>query len=477
MTENKPDILALDLDGTLLGTDSLWEMFFKALSKGQLTPLIWLLTGRLGFKKRLAESVELDFDLLPWNQEVINLAIAHHDKGGEVWLATAANKAMAAKVAARFGFIKGYIASDERVNLKSHAKAAELVHRFGRGNFAYAGDSRADIAVWRESGLAIVVNSGHLAKLANPIGGQVEIIAPIGTRSPSFGQILKAARAYQWVKNLLLFIPLFLAHAYSVSNFCLAFLAFLTFCLFSSAGYVLNDLLDIDSDRLHPVKRRRPFASGSIDLSRGGLIFLGCLIGGLICALFVSQLFLLLAGLYLSSTILYSLGFKSKPILDVVVLTLLYTLRVFAGGQAVGLDVSQWLLSFSFFIFASLSLFKRLTELRRLGTEVTPNKRRPYKVTDAGFIRSSAATCIGCAVLTLAIYVGDDNARRFYSFPGLLLTFCPVLFYWLFRLLKLADEGQMDFDPVIFILKDRLSWVCLGLGVLIYILASLGKAP
>ncbi|MDR1656050.1 MAG: UbiA family prenyltransferase [Deltaproteobacteria bacterium] len=475
MTEEKPDILALDLDGTLLGTDSLWELFFKALSLGRLAPLAWLVSGRLAFKKRLAETVELDFDRLPWNQRVIDLAMAHREAGGEVWLATAANEAMAVKVCARFDFFSGYLASDDKINLKSRAKARELSGRFGRGKYAYAGDSRADVAVWAEADRAIVVNSGRLSRLARPLSGKVEVIAPVGTKSPSLGQILSAARAYQWVKNIILFVPIFLAHAFSAANFGRVFLAFIVFCLFSSAGYIINDLLDIDSDRRHPSKHNRPFASGAIDLSRGGLIFLGALVGGLVIASLVGQLFILLAGIYLVSAVLYSLRFKSVAILDVIVLTLLYTLRILAGGQAVGLEVSQWLLSFSFFTFASLSLFKRLTELKRLTqAAASENTRRPYVAADAGFIRSIAAGSICCAVLTLAIYVGDAAARKYYGFPGLLLAFCPILFYWLARLLKLADEGKIDYDPIIFVLSDRQSWICLGLGIVIYFCASLG---
>ncbi|MDR1086015.1 MAG: UbiA family prenyltransferase [Deltaproteobacteria bacterium] len=467
--------LVIDLDGTLLKTDSLWELFFKALSNGHLESFIWLLSGRAHFKNRLASSTELDLNILPWNQEVIDLARVSREKGGQVWLATASDEILARKVTEHFDFFSGCISSDGRQNLKGEAKALELVKRFGTGGFIYAGNSSADVKVWAAAGEAIVVGDSNLASKARQVNSNVTVLAPGSSSFLSFRPILKVTRMHQWAKNFLLFVPLIMGHFFSWNALAKSAAGFLAFCFISSAGYILNDLLDIDSDRRHPEKRNRPFASGSVDLPQGFFLFTVSLSAGLLVALIVGLPFLTVALLYFIAAALYSLSLKLVNIVDIVVLTLLYCLRVFAGGVATNVEISQWLLSFSFFVFAALSLIKRLGELRRTSIEGTEsNSRRPYESNDAVFFLTLTSGCICSAVLTLAIYVGDAAAFSRYRSPELLLLFCPVLFYWLARLLKLADGGKMPYDPVFFTLTDKVSWFCLGLGILAYLLATIG---
>jgi 4-hydroxybenzoate polyprenyltransferase/phosphoserine phosphatase len=470
MNINKNKILVVDLDGTLLKTDSLWELFFKALSKGFIVPIFWTFLGRAAFKNRLARLIELEFDLLPWNQEVVDFSRNYYNQGGHVWLATASDEIIAKKVTEYFNFFSGFIGSNGLQNLKGQLKAEELSRRFGINNFVYVGNSNSDLKIWKIASEAVVVGAPSLIRKAQSVNSKV---TPL-TLSISIHSIIRLIRVHQWAKNVLLFFPLIMAHYFTLSSVVIVFFGFLAFCLFSSSGYILNDLLDINSDRRHPEKRQRPFASGTIDLPIGALIFLVLMTSGIIIGLLINSYFLFINLLYLTTTILYSLKLKTIHLVDIVVLTLLYCLRVLAGGVALNLYISQWLLSFSFFVFAALSLIKRLGEVKRFSLEgIESNSRRPYGSGDTIFFQTLTSGCICSAVLTLAIYVGDSVAFTRYRSPGLLLLFCPVLFYWLGRLLKLAGDGKMPYDPVIFTLKDKISWFCLGIGILVYILATM----
>jgi 4-hydroxybenzoate polyprenyltransferase/phosphoserine phosphatase len=293
---NKLKGLALDLDGTLLATDSLWELFFKALSEGHLSALFWLLAGRLTFKAKMAKLTELNFDLLPWNQEVIKLARAHKAQGGEVWLATAANEVMAKKVVNYFDFFSGYLASDKRANLKGQAKAKALADRFGLGGFIYAGDSRADLSVWPAASGAIVVGSEKLAQQAKPMAGpsaepaelaepglgEVTRLEPVGSKTPTLAMIAELAEPLKCLNCALVFLPMFLTLAFSWGSFFRTVGAFLGFGAILAAGRTLLSLFRVEEDRRdpNPQKRQGLFAAGRLDLSRGGFIFLGFLVAG-----------------------------------------------------------------------------------------------------------------------------------------------------------------------------------------------------
>ncbi|MDR0356467.1 MAG: UbiA family prenyltransferase [Deltaproteobacteria bacterium] len=476
MSTYHPKILALDLDGTLLGTDSLWELFFKGLSLGRISPLLWLLTGRLSFKRRLAETVDLDLALLPWNPKVIELALAHKAKGGEVWLATAANEAMAKKVVAHFDFFSGYMGSDRQVNLKSAAKALELSRRFGPGKFIYAGDSGADVAVWREAGGAVVVGSEKLAGRAEPRQGRVETVPPVGTKSPSPALVLKTARAGQWVNNLWLLVPLLAAGLSASSNLAQAALALVVFCLYSSAASVAGDLLSVESDRRSPKTRQSPFASGALDLSRGGFIFLGSLLVGLSASLFLGWAFFFLALLHLFFSIIYSLSIKNRFILDAVAFALLFVVRLLAGSAAMGVRNSLWLILFSFFLFASLGLVKRLISIRSRtpAEEASAVAFQPFKIAESALVKFLCVVCICATAPTLLVFASDEAAWSLYGrqreIHRLLLLLCAALFYWLVRFLKMADAGRIGREPLSFLRKDKISWICLGLGAVVLIL-------
>ncbi|MDR2386891.1 MAG: hypothetical protein LBE80_04810, partial [Deltaproteobacteria bacterium] len=290
MSEEKPTALVLDLDGTLLGTDSLWELFFKALSQGRWAPLLWLFCGRLFLKRKLAETTWLDLDLLPWNPGVIRLAQEYHEKGGQVWLATAANQAMAKKVYERFDFFTGYLASDEKINLRSAAKAKALVKLFGQGGYIYAGDSGADPPVWRDSGGAVVVGDEKRAQTAKPLDGEVMIIDPVGTKRPSLKMIFELAQPQNCLQNLLVFVPLLMSRLFYPENFGLAFLALLGFSFITMGGNVLGELYAVEKNRQDLAKKNGTLAAGRLDLSRAGFISLGFMLAALILFTFLGRI-------------------------------------------------------------------------------------------------------------------------------------------------------------------------------------------
>jgi 4-hydroxybenzoate polyprenyltransferase len=475
MTNNQTNIIAIDLNGTLLKTDSLWEMFFKAISQGNFYPLLWILSGRTIFKNKLANLIDLDLDFLPWNNDVIELASKNYTLGRQIWLATAADKAFAIKVVHHFPFFTNYIASDINHNLIGQAKSIELTKLFGQKGFIYVGNSSADLKVWEAASEAVVVGDQVLTHRVKLVNQKVTILTHTNSNLFTLRSILKLIRIHQWSKNILLFVPLIMAHLFNWPALLDALFSFLAFCFFSSCGYILNDLLDIESDRRHQEKRLRPFAAGTIDPAKGAFLCIFTFIYGLIFSLSVSSNFLICSLIYLLLSIIYSIKLKTMIIIDITILTLLYTLRIFSGGIALNAITSQWLLSFSFFIFAALSLIKRLGEIKKLSYDGLISKtRRPYNAEDAIFFLTLTSGCICSAVLTLAIYVGDELAFTQYRTPKILLLICPILFFWLIRLLKLANEGKMPYDPIFFILKDKTSLICLVLSIILYLIATLG---
>lgn len=467
----KNKVLVLDLDGTLLKTDSLWELFLIAIAGGNFSILFWLLRGRVEFKRRLAALHGYDLSLWPWNMEVLKLAKSWKAQGGEVWLATAANIVLAEHISRHFEFFAGVLGSDGTTNLKGKHKARALVEKFGEKGFAYAGDASCDLAIWQHCAAAYIVER-H-----DKLYPQVVKICPevhrIAGGVGGLKALFKAMRPHQWSKNALVLIAPLLAHDFSFFAFFYSFIAFIVFCLLASSGYLVNDLLDLETDRKHPKKKMRVFASGNCSLAHGAigagvLVFIALLLLPLF-----NSFFALLAFGYFTLTILYSLQFKRILLFDVVVLAILYSIRLVAGTVAIGAGLSIWILAFSFFVFGSLSLAKRIGEIIRLrGAQVAQSSRRGYTIEDASALAALDGGCICGATLTLALYSGEHNASVQYSAPSFLLLFCPIIFYWLARFLVLAHRGQMHYDPVSFALRDKQSLLCLSAGALIYAIAS-----
>lgn len=468
--------LCVDLDGTLIRTDLLWESLLALLKQSPLSVFrlpFWLLKGKASFKHEIARRVTLDASTLPYDQALVEFLSNERRSGRELVLATASHESFARAVAAHLGlFDERVFGSDASTNLKGARKVALLVERYGARRFAYAGNSTADLPVWAEANEAIVVNAA--AGLVSRAQTLTPVSRVFSERVTWLKQVAKALRVHQWAKNVLVFIPVVASH--QITNRALmlqATLAFLSFSFSASAVYIVNDCLDLASDRRHPRKKYRPFASGSLSIPFGLLLAAGCLVGGLVLALALPSPFLFVLAGYLVLTTGYSFYLKQFVLLDVIVLAQLYTVRVYGGGAATGVAPSHWLLTFSLFLFLSLALVKRFTELRLTGeAEGKELHGRGYWVTDLEHI-SSIGTASGLlAVLVLALYISSKEVLLLYTHADVLWLVCPVMLYWISRVWMLAYRNRMDDDPVVFAVKDSKSYLMAAIIGAILFLAT-----
>jgi 4-hydroxybenzoate polyprenyltransferase len=295
------------------------------------------------------------------------------------------------------------------------------------------------------------------------------------------GPIIRALRPHHWAKNALVFLPVLLAHVgEDVSNILHAFVAFVAFSLVASSVYVTNDLADMETDRRHPTKRSRPFASGALPSSLGPPLALVLLTLGIsVSVVFLPRAFTETLITYLALTLLYSFWMKRRLLLDVLLLAALYTLRILGGGRATGIAISEWLLAFSVFFFLSLAFVKRYSELRALGEEddMLLVAGRSYKVTDLSVIETVGPTAGYLAVLVLALYVNSEPVTALYSNTAGLWLVCPLLLYWITRIWFLAKRGDIHEDPIVFALTDRVSLLAGVLVVVLVGMAALGLGP
>jgi 4-hydroxybenzoate polyprenyltransferase len=470
-------VLAVDLDGTLLHTDTLVESVVTLLRQRpwMIGPaLLALLRGRAGFKAWLAGRVDLEVGCLPFNGELLDWLRGERAQGRRLVLVTAADRRIADAVAAHTGLFDEVLASEGGVNLKGRAKAAALVERYGPGNFDYAGNAPADLPVWRVAREAIVVGGAALEQDAR----QVATVGRRFARPPlQAATVLRALRLHQWVKNLLVFVPILAAHRFTDgATLAAVALAFVVFGLTASAVYLINDLVDLPADRGHPRKCRRPFACGDLPLAWGMLLPPLLLVAAAaLGAAWLPPAFLAVLAGYFVLTTAYSFLLKRLPIVDVMTLAGLYTIRVIAGGAAVALPPSFWLLACSMFIFLSLALVKRDTELRSLLARGELAARgRGWHVDDLPLIGGLGAASGIAAVLVLALYIDSQAAQNLYLTPEALWFICPLLLYWVSRLWFKTHRGEMHEDPVVFAMQDRTSLVLGALTAAIVAVATLG---
>lgn len=466
--------LCVDLDGTLLQADLLLEMFVRYLKPNPLRAfnvLGWLLRGPAYLKARLAEQVELDVRTLPVNASFVEWLKAEKEAGRKLVLCTAANEAIAVKVAAHFGLFDEVIASCDATNVCGKVKAEQLVARYGAKGFDYAANEHKDLHVWRLAHAAVIVAPPPLLKrlLRESISVERTFEIASGSLRSRLKSWLRALRLHQWAKNLLIFVPLAAAHRLGdFGAFASCIGAFLLFGLCASGGYIVNDLLDLDADRSHPRKRFRPFACGDIPIVHGivaaSLLIFGSLV---VAAIALPLAFAATLALYLTTSLWYSIALKRIAMVDVLALASLYSIRIVAGGAAVLIVPSFWLLAFAMFLFLSLAAAKRYAELRaahEAGKADAPG--RGYSVADLPLLQSSGLAAGYLAVLVLALYV-NSGAATMYRLPELLWLLCPLLLYWINRVWLKTSRGQMHDDPVVFALTDRPSLFVFALsGVL-----------
>lgn len=372
-------------------------------------------------------------------------------------LCTATDATIAQAIADHLGLFDEVIASDGSTNVAGAHKAQALRERFGQGGFDYAGNAAPDLPVWAQARKAIVVN-GNAALVQKAQGiAEVEHIFP--PQSAGISTLRRMLRVHQWLKNLLLFVPLLAAHQLGNGPAWLALLlAFASFSLCASSVYIANDLLDLESDRLHPRKRLRPFASGQMPVWQGVVFAPLLLLASLLLATFVGGQFLPWLLAYFVLTCAYSWGLKRLVLVDCLTLALLYTLRIVAGAAAVGQALSFWLLAFSVFLFLSLAFVKRYAELE---VQVLSGKQkilgRGYHTTDAPIVQTMGIVSGYASVLVLALYLNSDAVLRLYRAPQVIWGAVPVMLFWVSWMWLQAQRGQMHDDPLVFAVKDRAS--------------------
>jgi len=466
--------LVVDLDGTLVQTDLLIESVSRLLRQQPRALLAlpwWLLKGRANLKRELARRVELDPTLLPYRSSLLDYLHTEHAKGRSIILATASDRQLANQVADHLKLFDLVVASDGHTNLSGERKRRRLVEQFGERGFDYVGNESRDLAVWSSARKAIVVNPNP--RLLRAVARVAECESAFASRGASLRDYLSALRPEHWLKNLLVFVPLFAAHLFftplAVAKTLVAFVAF---CCCASGGYLLNDLLDLQADRRHPQKRMRPFASGRLPLAYAlvmapVMFFLGCVL-----AVVVSWLLLGILLLYFALTLAYSLELKRVALLDILVLASLYTLRIVGGTAAIAVWPSVWLLGFSMFLFTSLAFVKRYAELVIMrGVEGDHATARGYELSDAELLASKGTASGYAAVLVLALYIASGAVKANYSRHELIWLLCPLLLYWLGYLWLIAHRGKMFHDPLVYALRDRTSRILIMLMLATVLLA------
>jgi 4-hydroxybenzoate polyprenyltransferase len=453
--------LCVDLDGTLILSDMLWESTVRLLRKNPLWLAVipfWWMRGRACLKKEIARRVEVDVATLPYNEPFVAHLRELKRDGRPLVLATASDRVMADQVARHVGLFDEVLASDGQTNLRASAKRKALTAKFGERGYDYAGNSSVDLAVWQGAREAVVVNAGNgLAQRA----AQVTKVGPTFPATESMlGGLVQVLRPHQWIKNLIVFIPIITSHKLDFWPLLSGFGAFIALCLCASGGYVLNDLVDLEADRHHPTKRKRPFAAGNLPLPAGLILVPLLLAASAFAAWQTFPPLVALLGLYLVATTAYSCHLKRVPLLDVFVLAGLYTLRLIAGHVVTGIEYSSWLLVFSMFIFLSLALLKRFCELQNLREQnQTDAKGRGYTAADLELVAMIGLVSGYLAVLVLALYVNSQQVVELYQRPLSLLLICPLMLYWISRVWLIGHRGQMHSDPVLFALKDWPSYV------------------
>ena len=457
-------ILCVDLDGTFVKTDMLYESFLFKFKKNPLvifSCIFWLLIGgKVLLKSKLAENFDFDVSALPYNEDVVVFCHSKKEQGCDIFLVSASNGSICEKIEQNFSFFTP-ICKPNDINLAGSNKADFLVKKFGEKKFDYVGNSSVDLAIWEKSEQAFCVNcSKSLVECCKKLNSNtIYLENKLNKKKKKVKSFLKMIRAHQWVKNLLVFTPLLASHSLPLVEHVLAALgAFVAFSLLASSVYITNDLLDLENDRKHRTKKNRPLAAGNIPipfaffnipLFIGGSYIVACLIGGN---------FLIGLTAYFIITVLYSFILKKVAIVDCLTLSILYTGRIIAGCLATGLPHSQWLMIFSLFFFLSLAFIKRYAELFNAKRD---NKKkaggRGYVVEDLDYVGQAGLASGFLSILIFVLYIKDPVIQA--TFGNIYITLCslPILIYWISYLFLKSFRGEMLEDPVVFSIKDKRS--------------------
>jgi 4-hydroxybenzoate polyprenyltransferase len=463
MPEPAPAVLLVEAEA-LLATDLATEAALALLRRRPLELVRWavgLAPGPLE-ARAAAVSVAPDPELLPIDRDVIAFLEAERAAGRRLVLFSNGRPELLRALARRIGLFDVVLEPEE-------TQPAVVVERFGQG-FALLGKDGGDPAL-RGAARWLVLREDELP----PRGADRPVLARIARPQPGVSPWLRALRLHQWAKNLLVLVPVVLAGPLATAgDFGRALLAFFVLGLLASAGYLVNDLLDLEADRRHPSKRERPFASGQLSLRSGLLAVPVLLAPAAILTVLLPRAFAVVAVGYLVLTLAYSLALKRIPLLDVVVLGGLFSLRVLAGAEVISTPLSYWLLTLSMFLFSSLAFVKRYAELdqllRRGGSELAD--RGGYSTADLPLLLALGVSTGVAATLIFVVYlVAEQFPREIYTRPGWLWLVFPVLLLWLARVWRFALHGRMNQDPVLFALTDRAS-LAMGAAVLACLVAA-----
>ncbi|CBL45223.1 prenyltransferase, UbiA family [gamma proteobacterium HdN1] len=466
--------LAVDLDGTLLKSDMLLESFLAMVRNNPFTLLLapfWLLKGKAWLKLQIALRSEIDVSHLPYNEPLLAYLHTQKAQGRKIYLATATHQKYAQQVADYLELFDGVFASSPDVNLSGIHKRDALVAAFGERQFVYAGNEAVDVPIWKASAAAIVVGDRATRSLADE---SAPIEQHFDSHAKKLKPVLKAFRVHQWVKNALIFVPLFAAHQFdNPVLFLQGILAFLAFSACASSVYLINDMLDLAEDRQHPTKCKRPFAAGTLPILTGMVSIPLLLLAAIFLCLFLPAQFALVLAAYYALTFAYSFWLKRVVLIDVVTLALLYTIRIIAGAAAIAVPLSFWLLAFSTFLFLSLAILKRYTELLVMREKnATKALGRGYAVNDFELLASLGGSAGYLSVLVLALYINSPEIRALYPSPELMWPTCLIMLYWVSRVWIVAHRGNMNDDPIVFAIKDKTSLICGFLVAIFMVVAS-----
>ncbi|WP_457582985.1 UbiA family prenyltransferase [Ensifer canadensis] len=467
--------LCVDLDGTLLAADTLWEGAAIILLRNPLMlfpMLAWLWQGKARLKHEVALRSGRKAEDWPYRQAVLARLAAEKVAGRDIVLVTGAAPSVAQDVAAHVGLFSSIMNSSETLNLTSSRKRDALVERFGKGGFDYMGNSRDDIAVFEVSRRAIVVapdapaekwRRNHDAEKLDT--GKVSTLAP-----------LKSIRVHQWAKNVLIGVPMILNHeVLHLDALVNVIVAFFAFSFLASAVYVINDLSDLANDRRHAKKRNRPLASGQMSVPTA-LVMVVCLVlASVSLASILPWNFAVVLAFYACATTAYTFVLKRKLLVDVFTLAGLYTTRIVAGAAATGTELSFWLVSFAIFFFLSLALVKRYVELHEFDDKdggAVPG--RGYLAVDFEMVGQAGVASAFTSALVLALYVHSKELQEMYTTPWALWPLCPLVLYMLLRIWMLARRGMLHEDPVVFIMRDWRSQLTMLVGALLIFFGAVG---
>lgn len=475
-TQSRPVAIPLvvDMDGTLLRTDTLQEGLVAYVSQNPFRlfrVLGWIARGKMVLKERVSTHAPLDSATLPVNERVLEYVRHQRGTGRAALLVTGAAHGTAQSVFEVVGeFDEVITTSPINGNLSGDRKATYLVNRFGAGGYSYIGDSRKDMAIWRAAHDGVAVDAGYgirreLKSLSSPM---VYFNSPRADARTWVKQL----RLHQAAKNVLILAPLVLAHQFlDAPSLLRGTLMLIAFTCLSCGTYIWNDLHDLAADRSHPTKKNRPLAAGLIPIHRALAVAGALLVSAFAISASLGWDAVAILLVYLVTTVSYSSFFKRVIVADVIVLAALYTVRIFAGAIAVHVSLSIWVILTSVFLFFSLALMKRYSEFVKY--EGTQLSGRGYQYRDRGAILAFGVASSLVTVLVIGLYVDSDAVRVLYATPEILWAVIPLVLYWVTRLWILTERGDMNDDPVAFTLTDRVSQVVLLATATVVVAATL----